>query len=342
MSFVANAFPTTRASRPAVSRWHDVQDFCPATRVGPGRTLIHRGEAHDHLWVIEEGELEVRVGRGADALVVGHLGEGDHVGALGMLGLTHTSVAEVVTRGACVLRRLDLPTFHRLEATGSRSVARIEYDSVRALVAHRDAALHALSSQGGSQPPPPSDDPPAPSLPHLLAWPLGLSLRALGDLPARSVAPGQRLGELRLGEQRPGDLGAGRGPGPGAWLVLDGSLQQLRVSRRGGLLGSRSVLPGMVAGAEHALNLATTPWAAVAPQGASLAWLGFDLLLRSMVAPSGGPRALRRALLNSLALDVDDATRSVARAHVGGGGSTLDLDQERMLRVAHRASAGGL
>lgn len=332
MPHAAHARPTADGHLPTISRWQDVFDFCPARRLSSDELLIRRGEAHEQLFIIEKGEAEVSVGEGAERLVVGHLGEGDHVGALGLLGLVSISPADVRCRGACVVRRLDLATTLRLEATGSRAVARIEYDSVRALVAHRDATLHALASQRAHQPAIPPSTAPAPTLPHLLAWPLGLSLRGLGGLAPRQVEAGQRLGALA----------AGPWPGPGAWLVTDGALRLLRIARRGGLLGARPVGPGQVVGADQALNLATTPWGGVAAEATTLAWLSFDLLLRAMLAPSGGPRALRKAVLNSLALDLDDAQQRLLGSALAAGGSAVDLDQERMLRVAHRASAGAL
>ncbi|MCK6504810.1 cyclic nucleotide-binding domain-containing protein [Myxococcota bacterium] len=332
MSPVAHASPSAPPLDPAPARWQDVYDFCPPRRLPSGTVLLRRGEAQDHAWVIERGEVEVRVGEGPDALVVGHLGEGDHVGGLGLLGLVPASPADVVCRGGCVVRRLEPATFQRLEATGSRAVARIEYDSVRALVAHRDAAMHALARHAADAGARPLDPPPAPALPHLLAWPLGLSLRALGGSAPRVVAPGQRLGALERGP----------GAGPGGWLVMEGALHLLRVARRGGLLGARPVGPGQVVGADHALNLASAPWGAVAAEGTVLLWLSFELLLRAMVAPSGGPRALRRAVLNSLALDLDDAQQRLLALSGAAGTAAVDLDQERMLRVAHRASAGAL
>jgi len=110
-------FQEVRASD-LVAIWRNLHEV----RLAAGTPLCQRGEPGDCMYVLQAGELEVRIGLGESGVTMRRILPGDFVGEMALLTDAPRS-ADVVATEECVLWSLDRADFEAIMA-GSPSLTR--------------------------------------------------------------------------------------------------------------------------------------------------------------------------------------------------------------------------
>ncbi|KAB2965273.1 MAG: GGDEF domain-containing protein, partial [Thermoanaerobaculia bacterium] len=105
--------------------------YCTVAVHGEGETVFARGDAGDRLYVIDEGEVEVRF---EQRRPLKRLGPGEIFGELALLSSGRRRTATAVTAGPCRLIAIDRPALERLTRERPELIVRLLEQSCAYLV----------------------------------------------------------------------------------------------------------------------------------------------------------------------------------------------------------------
>ncbi|RME21722.1 MAG: hypothetical protein D6798_17485 [Deltaproteobacteria bacterium] len=312
-----------------VPLWQGLLDGAPSVVVPAGAALIEAGVPARRLIVIEDGEAEVIVGEGDDALVTGDLLPGDHAGGRCLLGYGAPAMATVRARGACRVRVMDGSVEDLSRLSAHPGMCGLDALVLLALQAHVATALAELDAAGGRCHRP---------MERCFSEPMDAGLDPEVELLA-STGRAERLPEGGV-LFRP----KGRGGRPDAFLVLSGLVRRLRRQPDGRMVELRPCRPGEVGGFEEALGFDAPAAELVAGPATAIIRVPAGRCLAALRSTDSESERLRRAMGRASAADLDDLRSTLTAAWPGLDPvvTSLELDQVLMLRATVNGFPGAI
>ncbi len=303
-----------------VPLWQGLLSAAPSVVVPGGTSLLEVGVPARRLVVIEDGEAEIIVGEGDDALVTGDLMPGDHAGGRCLFGYGGPPMGTVRSRGACRVSVIEGDAMDAAKLDQHPGLCGLDALVLLSLQGHLQAAMAELDRVVGQ---------PRARGPARCAGARDSGLEAgLELLASRAAAEELPEGGVLF---RP----SGRDGRPEAFVVLSGVVRRLWRRAGGRVVELRPCLPGELGGFEEALGFPAAADELVAGPGTRVVRIPAARCLAALRSTDAESAAIRRAMGQASASELEELRGRVTAGWRDQDSVTtsLELDQVLMLRA---------